>query len=345
MSTTSDPHRKTGLEPGNAHPEYSHDGVMRDVPCERSGFLDGLSRLIGKGTLCIPRYYFHPWAMRGIRRRMDRTDGQRFKAVSHDGTTLACVRFAAKHPTDRPTVVIAHGWMEVKECHLRTVELLVGEGHDVILFDQRGHGDSGGRFTTFGVWEQHDVRAVVDEVESRGWLRGGVATMGLSLGAAAVLMHAADDPRVQGVVAVAPFASYAEAVRSYHRIYGPWLCEKWVLRGHARAARDFGFEMRETAVIDAVRRLTCPVLLAVGEHDKHLSRSRHTQRVADALPDDDARPHVIRGANHFNPFRAQWPGFDDKIVSFLNDTARDVREPTQDSPTSQSFEVPLTVTN
>ncbi|PIP73843.1 MAG: hypothetical protein COW88_00615 [Candidatus Lloydbacteria bacterium CG22_combo_CG10-13_8_21_14_all_47_15] len=74
-----------------------------------------------------------------------------------------------------------------------------------LLFDFRSFGDSSGRYTTFGVKEQHDVVAALNFLESRGYTRIGV--FGSSLGGAVALIAAAEDPRIN---AVSSYAAYAD---------------------------------------------------------------------------------------------------------------------------------------
>jgi len=100
----------------------------------------------------------------------------------------------------RATVVIVHGFNASASCP--NVEALADALHDddfdVITYDARGHGRSGGE-STLGDHEQHDVAAAVAVARTRS---PHVVLVGASMGAIATLRYAATDPEIAGVVAV-----------------------------------------------------------------------------------------------------------------------------------------------
>lgn len=117
-----------------------------------------------------------------------------------DGVSLAArAWFAAGDPC--AAVVLAHGFSaDTADPHVVAVaEMLQHRGLDVISYDARGHGRSGG-LSTLGDLEAHDVEAAVEVASGRA---GRVLLVGASMGAIAVLRHAATTPAaVDGVVLV-----------------------------------------------------------------------------------------------------------------------------------------------
>jgi alpha-beta hydrolase superfamily lysophospholipase len=100
----------------------------------------------------------------------------------------------------RATVVLAHGFTASADDPklVAVAEALHSDGLDVVTYDARGHGSSGGA-CTLGDLERHDVAAAVELARSRS---ERVVLVGASMGAIAVLRHAADDPTVTGTVVV-----------------------------------------------------------------------------------------------------------------------------------------------
>ena len=104
----------------------------------------------------------------------------------------------AEHP--RAAVVLAHGFTATAD-HPEVAaiaEAIFATGVDVITYDARGHGGSGGE-STLGDSERHDVAAAVEAARLR---TDKVIAVGASMGAIAVLRHAANDPGLTGVVSV-----------------------------------------------------------------------------------------------------------------------------------------------
>jgi alpha-beta hydrolase superfamily lysophospholipase len=107
-------------------------------------------------------------------------------------------------------VVLCHGLGANKANQLVMARDLVPGGYNVLAFDFRAHGASGGQLTTFGDLERRDVLGAVRWLRaSRGPQARRVYGVGASMGAAA-LIAAAADPGVDGqaLEAVAVYGTY-----------------------------------------------------------------------------------------------------------------------------------------
>ncbi|MDQ3107932.1 MAG: lysophospholipase [Actinomycetota bacterium] len=129
---------------------------------------------------------------------------RRVALMAADGTRLAAHRLAG--PPDAPcTVVLVHGfvnWSRTPAIHAFATTL--ADEVDVIVPDLRGHGRSAGT-CTLGRNEPLDVAAAVSAADPSK----PVVTVGVSLGGAAVLLHAGQYPgSVAGVVAVSAPATW-----------------------------------------------------------------------------------------------------------------------------------------
>ncbi len=230
-------------------------------------------------------------------------------------------------PTDaaaRPLpVVLAHGWLEVKEFHLNHIRELNRLGHDVIAFDHRAHGQSTGRVATFGVRERHDLAAVIDAAVERGLVRDRVITVGFSMGAATALQHAPDDERIAGVVAYAPFVDLHAAIHSFREMLAPWIDDAWLQAGFQRAAAEAGFDVRHVDTLEAMARLQAPVLMIEGGRDRNLPPKWHTRKLAEVKRRGTLKLITIDEATHMGICRRpHWPGLDEALRAFYADVCR-----------------------
>lgn len=111
------------------------------------------------------------------------------------------------------TLVMAHGYSQNRqEPHLPALDLtarLVAAGFSVLMFDFRNAGKSGGNCTTVGYWEKLDLLGAVDYAAKRA-AHHQIGLVGFSMGAATSLLAAAEDNRIQAVVADSPFYSLRE---------------------------------------------------------------------------------------------------------------------------------------
>ena len=119
--------------------------------------------------------------------------------VTNDGIRIAgwYIPAADGAPPTGPTVVMVHGFGGNKSSNL-PYALGLHEHFNIVAFDQRNEGRSGGTSTTGGVLEQNDVRAMIDWVE-RTKHPEHLGSFGVSLGAAAALAEASQDPRVEAI--------------------------------------------------------------------------------------------------------------------------------------------------
>lgn len=125
---------------------------------------------------------------------------ERLALLTADGVALAGA--SLQGPADAvATVVVVHGFTHSSRTpRIHDFARLLAHSLHVVVPDLRGHGDSQGR-CTLGDREPLDVAAAVD------WARATrpglpVVTVGISLGAAAALLHAGSHRGVAGVVAV-----------------------------------------------------------------------------------------------------------------------------------------------
>lgn len=122
---------------------------------------------------------------------------ERLSVVTDDGVTLAGARLQGP-PDAVGTVVLVHGFSHSSRTpRMHAFAHLLARRMHVIVPDLRGHGASGG-LSSMGPEEPLDVKAAVAAADPAQ----PVVTMGISLGGAAVLLHAGAYGGVAGVVAI-----------------------------------------------------------------------------------------------------------------------------------------------
>lgn len=275
---------------------------------------------MARTTLRLMRYPGRQWVGSRRRRQSRERGGRRFRVRTDSGVELDAWFSPAHDPAARGRqlpLVFCHGWMETKERHFKRAWRYNRQGRDLILFDHRGHGRSTGTCATFGVQEKWDLKAVIDEAQRQGFVQERVITMGFSLGGSTVLAHAAVDPRVAGVVALAPFSDFRQAIRSFRLGIAPWLDDAWLLRGFEQATVEAGFTLEEASPLEAIARITAPILLIEASGDRNLPPCHHTRRLLEARPAGGVTLWTADGANHLTLCRRSWPGLDDAIARFL----------------------------
>ncbi|HVQ22979.1 MAG TPA: alpha/beta fold hydrolase, partial [Candidatus Saccharimonadia bacterium] len=185
---------------------------------------------------------------------------------------------------DRPraTAVLVHGFRSTRNELLDHVPALQAIGLDVVLYDARACGQSGGTLSTMGWREQEDLRAIIDQVSARTDSRP-VIVMGHSLGAATAILEGAADARVIAFVLEAPFTAIDDVVgRSFRHFTRPHLpAFPFAPLAVRLAEARVGQHRSVVRPIDVIERLAPrPVLLVSGRHDAFVTPA-DARRMAD----------------------------------------------------------------
>ena len=190
--------------------------------------------------------------------------------------------------TPRGTVVYLHGIADNRGSAAGAIQRFTALGFDVIAYDSRSHGESGGTTCTYGYFEKSDLRRVLDTIE-----HAPIYLLGTSLGAAVALQAASEDRRIAGVVAAEVFSDLRTvATERAPRIFTKGLIE----RAFAEAERQAGFNVDNVSAVGAAERIGVPVLLIHGAEDRD-TPPNHSRRVYAALT-GPKRLILVEGAGH-----------------------------------------------
>lgn len=243
-------------------------------------------------------------------------NAQEVRTKSFDGLLLRGKWVPAENP--KATIILFHGY------HTHYIHDFAGIfslyhsiGLNLLLVRQRSHGESGGKYITFGVRERKDVRSWVD-FHNRTHGMDNVFLGGMSMGASTLLFAAGEDlpPNVRGITADCGFSSPAEILghiirQDYHlppKLVLP-LMEVW-----ARVLGGFSFyecDSRKT-----LARSKIPVVFIHGTADTFVPCAM-SQAGYDACA-AQREIHLIEGADHGRGYLFEPERLTKALVDFFN---------------------------
>lgn len=187
--------------------------------------------------------------------------------TSHDGIRLAARYY---HFYDNaPLQILFHGYRSSGLQDMCGGSLLAREnGCDVLLVDQRAHGKSGGHTITFGVEERYDCLDWIKYACEEFGTETKIVLLGLSMGAATVLMASelSLPKNVVGIIADCPYTSPGSIIRCVCRSIR--LPAKLLYPIVVIGSLIFGrFCIWKGNAIFAVANTNLPILLFHGEDD------------------------------------------------------------------------------
>ena len=113
----------------------------------------------------------------------------------------------------KKTIILLHGFPYTRIGMIKYIPVFRSRGFNVLIYDQRYFGRSGGPFTSYGYYEKHDLKAALDWVLEQTGPDSLVGTLGESMGGATVLLHGAIDPRPAFIIANSCYADLREAMQ------------------------------------------------------------------------------------------------------------------------------------
>jgi uncharacterized protein len=221
----------------------------------------------------------------------------------------------------RGTVVYLHGIADNRASASGVIQRFGRLGFDVVTYDSRAHGDSGGDVCTYGYLEKHDLRRVLDTVSA-----GPVFLMGTSLGAAVALQAAAEDRRVRAVIAAETFSD----LRTVATERAPFFFTSGVIARAFRLAEEQArFTVDEVSPVAAAAKIGVPALIVHGEADRDTSPD-HARRVFAALQ-GPKQLVMVPGAGHNQALRGDtW----EQVEKWIQEVAGQALTPANDLPPS-----------
>jgi pimeloyl-ACP methyl ester carboxylesterase len=190
-----------------------------------------------------------------------------------EGVTFRGWRFRGTPPR-RGLIVYLHGSADNRQSGLGFAHRFVPQGFDVVAYDSRAHGDSGGDACTYGFYEKKDLSRALDALQL-----DAAIVFGTSLGGAVALQAAADDPRIIGVISQSSFSDLETVVRER----APFFASAAEIKAALGIAETRGaFRVAEVSPRLAAMRIRVPVLLIHGERDSE-TRPSHSKAILAAL--------------------------------------------------------------
>jgi len=251
-------------------------GLLR-IPVVRERRLAALTRLIAPVRFCLVLFVFAPLFVGSLVHRVKIGNPEAPGDYAHipiedvsfsteDGLVLSGW-FSSDDDSDT-TVVICHGLGANKHNFLDFVHVFCRRGYSSLIFDFRGHGDSDGHTSTFGLLETADVRAAVDWLKRERPDRAvHVYGLGSSMGAMALVRAAVRDQRIEAVVLDSCFES-GPALLHHHLGRIPVVGGLFADLLLASACLHLGASIWDLDATDAIGRLSPrPVLLVHGKGD------------------------------------------------------------------------------
>jgi len=208
------------------------------------------------------------------------------------------------------TIIYAHGQNRTRVEMLPMAQFAHGLGYNGLAFDLRHAGASAGQVSSGGYWERLDVEAAVRYTLDQEHAARPIVLWGVSLGAAASLMAAAEDSNVAAVISDSTFLSFDDTAYHHWKLFFthfpqfPMADETIALVEWRADFRASDFDLR-----NAVARINPRPILFIGVEGDPRMPPVIAQTLYGVAASPDKMLLIVPGGRHgegFNSGRAQY---------------------------------------
>jgi len=240
---------------------------------------------------------------------------EEISVISFDGLELKGKYYHADDAA--PVDIFFHGYKghaQTEGCGF--AEIVRQLDHNFILVDQRGCMASKGHTISFGIRERHDVVSWLNYIVSRFGEDKEINVLGMSMGAATVLMAAGLEMpgNIRHIFVDCPYSDAGRIIRKVciDRKLPDALLYPFIRLG----ARIYGhFDLTEITAAEAVRSCTVPILLIHGGKDSFVP-AYMSEEIHKANP-EIIRRVVFPEADHSLSQFADWERYCALVKDFL----------------------------
>ena len=219
-----------------------------------------------------------------------------------------------------PTLIFCHG-IEVGRTGDGLTELaarLNRQGFGVLQFDFRGHGLSEGKRVSSGWHERMDALGAYDFLVERGVHSCRIGLHGVSMGAGALCLAAAEERGIRALSLDTPYARASDLILrevKFRTGLPGWFTLAFVPCAVFLAQRIFDISLEGMSPETAVAELDFPVLVIHGTEDSRIPPD-HSRRVFDASP-EGSRLWVVEGVAHAESFVENKAEYADRVAAYF----------------------------
>lgn len=258
------------------------------------------------------------------RERFDQLEKKEVQITSRDGLTLGGY-VLEPFPGNKRWVIIVHGYTVSLHVSAQYVDMFKQEGFNILLINQRRHGNSQGKYTTYGYYEKYDVECWVN------WLLhtyGDDCMIGLhgqSFGGGTVLEYLAiASPNVKFVVADCPYSDLTDLMRHQLSVLNKIPAYPLLTLVNRRMKNKAGFQLHQVSPIRTVQQSRMPVLFIHGTKDNYVPTWMSKQLYEHKL--EPKRLLLVEGAVHANAYSVDPKRYTEVVHSFIGETLQEEQQ-------------------
>jgi fermentation-respiration switch protein FrsA (DUF1100 family) len=211
-------------------------------------------------------------------------------------------------------MVISHGHTYTHHGALKYARMMYDYGYSVILYDQRFHGNSGGKNTTLGYYEKFDLYDIITWLIDKYGKNVMIGTYGESMGAATVLLEQEIDNRVKFCISDCAFSDLQRLIKEQiQRHHLPKFIYYFV---NMFVKIITGIKLQDVSPLKAIAKSQIPILFIHGKQDRFINY-QHSVDMYNSYGKDKEIFLADNGATHAYSYFSDKEDYHKSVSEFL----------------------------
>ncbi|MEK4508667.1 alpha/beta hydrolase [Paenibacillus sp. FSL K6-2524] len=249
--------------------------------------------------------------------RFDTLDKHEVQTTSKDGLKLHGY-VLEPHPDLQRWAIIVHGYTVSLAVSTQYIDMFQQKGFNILLIDQRRHGKSEGKYTTYGYEEKYDIEVWVTWILENYGNDCVIGLHGQSFGGGTVLEYLSiAHPNVKFVIADCPYSDLTELIRHQLTVLNKIPAFPLLPMVDRYTKRKAGFRLGQVSPLKTVENSTLPVLFIHGTEDNYVP-THMSQDLYNHKP-EPKRLLLVEEAVHGNAFGVDPNRYIHEVHSFIEE--------------------------
>jgi dipeptidyl aminopeptidase/acylaminoacyl peptidase len=233
-----------------------------------------------------------------------------------DNLTLRGYLIRADSAKQKGTIILTHGIRAYKEHFLPICKILSDSGYNSIVMDLRAHGESDGKYCTFGYLESQDLISLVDSIYMIENLNKNIGIWGQSMGGAVAMLTLASDKRLEFGIIESTFSDFRIIVHDYIKHFVGFdiaLLSNYLV---FRAEKIAHFDAEQVVPSNSATHITQPILMVHGKEDDRINIKYGLLNFNNLVSSN--KLFLEYPANHLNIWKVGGEEYFKKVFSFMD---------------------------
>lgn len=225
-----------------------------------------------------------------------------------------------KYKNTNKYMILVHGFTANHHVHMPFARVFLNEGFNVLLVDERNHGESEGKYPSYGYFEQDDINRWIDFLYERKNTKLFLGLHGQSMGGATVLMCGSKNSKVNFIIDDCGYSSARKVIES--ELKRNKVCVAlfykliWI-----KAKLRIKFNIEKAEPIEDIKQCDKPILFIHGDKD-HKVPCYMAEEMYKSRKNKYDRLFIVEGADHMWAYPLRKKEYEKVVHEFINNVEK-----------------------